>query len=127
MFAVVYALGALLASFAPDVWNTEKPMDMAFINAINASGTFPPHDPWMSGESLNYYYLGHLVLAWPIKLLGLAPGRRLPALLGPADGADGDRRSTRSRARCGRRRARRSATARRAAGRSPRASWPRRW
>ena len=33
VFAVVYALGALLASFAPDVWNTEKPMDMAFINA----------------------------------------------------------------------------------------------
>jgi YYY domain-containing protein len=73
VFAVVYALGALLASFAPDVWNTEKPMDMAFINAINQSGTFPPHDPWMSGESLNYYYFGHVVLAWPIELLGLRP------------------------------------------------------
>ena len=23
--------------------------------------------------SLNYYYFGHVVLAWPIKLLGLAP------------------------------------------------------
>jgi YYY domain-containing protein len=55
------------------VWNTEKPMDMAFINAINASSHFPPHDPWMSGETLNYYYLGHLALAWPIKLLGIRP------------------------------------------------------
>src|SRR4051794_12247677 len=73
VFAVVYALGVLLASFAPDVWNTEKPMDMGFINAINQSGTFPPHDPGMGGESLNYYYFGHVVLAWPIKLLGLAP------------------------------------------------------
>src|SRR3954452_6594855 len=73
VFAVVYALGALLASFAPDVWNTEKPMDMGFINAINQSSSFPPHDPWMSGESLNYYYLGHVVLAWPIKLLALRP------------------------------------------------------
>ncbi len=73
VFAVCYALGALLASFAPDVWNTEKPMDMAFITAINASTQFPPHDPWMSGESLNYYYLGHMVLAWPIELLGLRP------------------------------------------------------
>jgi YYY domain-containing protein len=73
VFGVVYALGVLLASFAPDVWNTEKPMDMGFINAINQSGSFPPHDPWMSGESLNYYYFGHVVLAWPIKLLGLAP------------------------------------------------------
>src|SRR4051812_24270022 len=73
VFAVVYALGALFAAFAPDVWNTEKPMDMAFINALNASEQFPPHDPWMSGETLNYYYLGHVVFAWPLKLLDLRP------------------------------------------------------
>src|SRR3954453_18575865 len=73
VFAVTYALGVLLASFAPDVWNTEKPMDMGFITAINASSHFPPHDPWMSGETINYYYFGHVVLAWPIKLLGLRP------------------------------------------------------
>src|SRR3954452_19926908 len=73
VFAVAYAAMALLVSFAPDVWNTEKPMDMAFITAINASSHFPPHDPWMSGESLNYYYLGPMGLAWPIELLGLEP------------------------------------------------------
>ncbi|HET6549293.1 MAG TPA: DUF2298 domain-containing protein [Solirubrobacter sp.] len=73
VFAVTYAAGALFASFAPDVWGTEKPMDMAFITALNASDHFPPHDPWMSGETLNYYYVGHLVLAWPIKLLGIRP------------------------------------------------------
>ncbi len=73
MFAVTFAIGALMASLAPAVWNTEKPMDMAFINALNASDHFPPHDPWMSGETLNYYYLGHLAMAWPIKLLGLRP------------------------------------------------------
>src|SRR4051794_2302829 len=73
VFAVSYALGVLLAASAPDVWNTEKPMDMGFITAINASARFPPHDPWMSGETLNYYSLGHLMLAWPIKLLGLRP------------------------------------------------------
>ena len=73
VFVVTYALGVLLAGFAPDVWNTEKPMDMAFITAINASDSFPPHDPWMSGETLNYYYLGHVALAWPIQLLGLRP------------------------------------------------------
>jgi YYY domain-containing protein len=73
VFAVTFALGVLLAAFAPDVWNTEKPMDMAFITALNASAQFPPHDPWMSGETLNYYYLGHLALAWPIQLLGLRP------------------------------------------------------
>jgi YYY domain-containing protein len=73
VFAVGYAAMALLVSFSPDVWGTEKPMDMSFINAINASTSFPPHDPWMSGETLNYYYLGHLAMALPIKVLGLAP------------------------------------------------------
>ena len=73
VFAVTFAMGVLLASYAPDVWNFEKPMDMAFINALNSSEHFPPHDPWMSGETLNYYYLGHLVMAWPIELLGLRP------------------------------------------------------
>ena len=29
-------------------------MDMGFITAINASAHFPPHDPWMSGQTLNY-------------------------------------------------------------------------
>jgi YYY domain-containing protein len=73
VFAVGYGVMALLVSFSPDVWGTEKPMDMAFVNAINASSSFPPHDPWMSGEPLNYYYLGHLAMAMPAKLLGTAP------------------------------------------------------
>jgi YYY domain-containing protein len=73
VFAVAFAAMALLVAYSPDVWGTEKPMDMAFINAINASDSFPPHDPWMSGESLNYYYLGHLAMALPIRILGVRP------------------------------------------------------
>ena len=73
LFAVAFAAMALLTAFAPDVWNTEKPMDMAFMNAIDVSPSFPPHDPWMAGEPLNYYYLGHLLLAMPAHLLGLEP------------------------------------------------------
>ena len=73
VFVVAFAAMALLVAYSPDVWGTEKPMDMAFINAINASDHFPPHDPWMSGEDLNYYYLGHLAMALPIRILGTAP------------------------------------------------------
>jgi YYY domain-containing protein len=73
VFAVVFAGAALLVAYSPDVWGTEKPMDMAFIDAINASASFPPHDPWMAGEPLNYYYLGHLAMAMPAQVLGTAP------------------------------------------------------
>ena len=64
VFAVAFAAMALLVAYSPDVWGTEKPMDMAFVNAANASTSFPPHDPWMAGEDLNYYYLGHLAWRW---------------------------------------------------------------
>ena len=73
VFAVSFAAMALLVAYSPDVWGTEKPMDMAFITASNASDSFPPHDPWMSGEELNYYYLGHLAMAIVIKVVGTAP------------------------------------------------------
>ena len=37
VFAVAFAAMALLVAYSPDVWGTEKPMDMAFVNASNAS------------------------------------------------------------------------------------------
>jgi uncharacterized membrane protein len=46
---------------------------MAFVNAVNRSESFPPHDPWMSGESLNYYYFGHYVVALLIRGTGVDP------------------------------------------------------
>jgi YYY domain-containing protein len=73
VFAVTFAAAALLVAYSPDVWGTEKPMDMAFVTAANASDSFPPHDPWMAGEDLNYYYLGHLAMAIVIKVVGTRP------------------------------------------------------
>src|SRR5918993_813731 len=63
----------LLVAWSPDVWLTEKPMDMAFLNAANRAETFPPEDPWFAGADLNYYYLGHLAMAVLVKL-GDLPG-----------------------------------------------------
>src|SRR5215208_1664199 len=73
VFVVAFAAMALLVAYSPDVWGTEKPMDMAFLNAINASERFPPHDPWLAGADLNYYYFGHLAMALPMKVLGTPP------------------------------------------------------
>ncbi len=68
-----FALMALLIAYSPDVWQTEKPMDMAFMNAAGRAESFPPADPWMAGEDLNYYYLGHLMAAGLVRLTGVAP------------------------------------------------------
>ena len=73
LFTVLFAGWALMRSYAPDVWQTEKPMDMAFVNATNASEQFPPHDPWQSGEDLNYYYFGHYLVAFVVRVTGIDP------------------------------------------------------
>jgi YYY domain-containing protein len=73
VFLVTFAAMALLVAYSPDVWNTEKPMDMAFLNAANRAETFPPEDPWFAGADLNYYYLGQLAMAVLVKLTAVAP------------------------------------------------------
>jgi YYY domain-containing protein len=73
VFLVAFVAMALLVAYSPDVWNTEKPMDMAFVAAANRADTFPPQDPWMAGADLNYYYLGQLAIAIVVKLCAVAP------------------------------------------------------
>ncbi|HWT24302.1 MAG TPA: DUF2298 domain-containing protein, partial [Solirubrobacteraceae bacterium] len=74
-FLVAYAAATLLVAFAPDVWGTETPMDMAFLSAVNRAPEFPPADPWLAGADLNYYYLGHLAMGVLVKLTGVEPSR----------------------------------------------------
>jgi YYY domain-containing protein len=50
---------------------TEKPMEFAFLNAILRSETFPPHDPWLSGFGISYYYFGYLMMAMLTRLSGV--------------------------------------------------------
>lgn len=73
LFGITFAAWALLRSFTPEIVETEKPMDMAIVNSINATADFPPHDPWMSGSGLNYYYYGHYLSALLIRLTGVDP------------------------------------------------------
>jgi uncharacterized membrane protein len=68
---------ALLASWAyvrgmqPDIHGLEKFMDHGFAASIVRSGFMPPHDMWLAGESVNYYYFGHYVLAFLSELSGV--------------------------------------------------------
>src|SRR5258705_1127610 len=63
LFVLALVFVALLRSYNPDPWNTERPMDYALFNAIRGSTAFPPHDPWLAGYGINYYYFGYLLMA----------------------------------------------------------------
>ena len=49
----------------------EKWMEIAFLNAILRSPQMPPHDPWLSGYAISYYYLGYFLLAMLTRLAAL--------------------------------------------------------
>ncbi|MEA3345465.1 MAG: DUF2298 domain-containing protein [Chloroflexota bacterium] len=72
LFTLAFVSFALFRAYNPEIRATEKPMELAFLNAILRSDTFPPHDPWLSGFAISYYYFGYLMMALLTRLSGLS-------------------------------------------------------
>ncbi|HCE16314.1 MAG TPA: hypothetical protein DEQ80_00505 [Anaerolinea thermolimosa] len=72
LFFVLFAFWAVVRAAAPEAVGTEKPMELAFIQAILRSPSFPPHDPWLSGYAISYYYFGYVMVAMLSRLTGVA-------------------------------------------------------
>lgn len=72
IFLAGFVLMAVVRATNPEIINTEKFMEMAFINAILKSPGFPPLDPWLSGYSISYYYFGYLLSAMLIRITGVS-------------------------------------------------------
>ena len=71
LFLLAFVLWTVVRAYNPDILSTEKPMDFAFVNGIMRSEYFPPLDPWLSGEHLNNYYFGHVMMATLTTLTGI--------------------------------------------------------
>jgi YYY domain-containing protein len=71
VFLVFFVLWAVVRAANPEITGTEKPMELAFINAILKSPVFPPQDPWLSGYAISYYYFGYVLIAMLIRLTGV--------------------------------------------------------
>ena len=74
VFLISFMGWAFVRAGNPEIIGTEKPMELAFINSIYHSPSFPPNDPWLSGYSISYYYFGYLIVALFMQLLGTASG-----------------------------------------------------
>jgi uncharacterized membrane protein len=71
LFLAALAFWASIRGFQPNIQGLEKFMDFGFVNSLLRTRFFPPADMWLAGETINYYYFGHLVSAVLTKLSGL--------------------------------------------------------
>jgi len=74
LFLALFAFIALVRAADPNASGTEKPMELAFINSILRSPTFPPADPWLSGYGISYYYFGYVMVALLARISGTPGG-----------------------------------------------------
>ncbi|HAE60297.1 MAG TPA: hypothetical protein DCG54_12530 [Anaerolineae bacterium] len=74
LFLLAFAGLAFVRSHAPEALGTEKPMELAFINAVLRSETFPPNDPWLSGYAISYYYFGYVLTGMMAKFTATSGG-----------------------------------------------------
>ena len=75
VFLAAFSLLVAIRSVDPAVHAVggEKYLDYGMLRTLLRSGTLPPEDFWFAGESVQYYYGGHLVAAILTYLTGTVP------------------------------------------------------
>ncbi len=74
LFAGGLALWSVLRAYSPELMTAggEKFMEIMYLNAIGRSEYFPPHDAWLAGYGISYYYFGYVMMAALTRLAGFA-------------------------------------------------------
>ncbi len=74
LFIIALLFWCVLKGIKPEISGEEKFMDFAFLNALVRTNALPSIDPWLAGNSINYYYYGQYIYAMITKLTGIKTG-----------------------------------------------------
>jgi YYY domain-containing protein len=77
-YLVLFCAYVWLHGFVPSVTgplsvDQEKPSDLMMLASTMRSESMPPLDAWLSGETINYYYLGYVIWAAPATMIDTTP------------------------------------------------------
>lgn len=73
IFILFLLFWVIYKTYDPSINHTEQPMDFGFFNASIRSVYGHPQDPWLSGNSIDYYYFGYWILGAITEMVGVAP------------------------------------------------------
>jgi len=70
LFLITFAAWCAVRAHMPRIETAggEKWMEIGFLNAVLRSSRFPPHDPWLSGFAISYYYFGYVMMGMLVRL-----------------------------------------------------------
>ena len=72
IFILFFLFWVIYKTYDPSINHTEQPMDFGFFNASIRSVYGHPQDPWLSGNSIDYYYFGYWILGAITEMVGVA-------------------------------------------------------
>lgn len=88
LFFGVFVFWCYLKGINPAAYGTERFMDYSYMLSIFKSDYMPPKDMWLSGKSINYYYVGQYYGAFVSKTAGVpvTHGYNIAMMMLPAFG-----------------------------------------
>lgn len=72
-FGYVWLHGYVSGVTGPLSLEQEKPSDLMMLASAMRADTMPPLDAWLSGETINYYYIGYVIWAGIANMIDTTP------------------------------------------------------
>ncbi len=72
IFFAVFVFWCYLKGINPDAYGTERFMDYGYMMTLSRTDYMPAQDIWLSGNGINYYYVGQYLMTYIAKVSGIS-------------------------------------------------------